>query len=53
MPTITNDDFLTHLVKYGVIEAGKGDDTSSDTIDDDDTPMTAPIDDAILLAEAK
>ena len=53
MPTITNDDFLTHLVKYGVIDAGDDDIASSDPIDDGDTPMTAPIDDAILLAEAK
>ena len=53
MPTITNDDFLTHLVKYGVIDTGKEVDTSSDTIEDGDTPMTAPIDEAILLAESK
>jgi hypothetical protein len=46
--TITNDDFITHLAKYGVITGTNDDDQDGDL----DSHMDAPIDNAIMLAES-
>lgn len=48
IPTITNDDFITHLSKYGVITGTNDDDQDEDL----DSHMDAPIDNAIMLAES-
>ena len=50
IPTITNDDFITHLVKYGVIASTN--EVDQDLDEDLDASMGAPIDNAIKLAES-
>ena len=49
IPTITNDDFITHKAKYGVISGSNDVDQDEDL----DFPIDAPIDNAIMLAESK
>lgn len=48
IPTITNDDFITHLGKYGVISG------TNDCEQDEElaSQMDAPIDNTIKLAES-